>query len=87
MSHRGVLQRGEAWRRRNLSQDSPILLLTEPELRESMVGSTYAAREEEPQESPASSGANRWVRYVAEYYRCMGCNEGEHVIQDDSDEM
>ena len=79
MPHRGVLQRAEAGRRRNLPQDSSISLSAKPELRESMVGSTDAAREEESQESPASSGINRWVRHVAGYYRYVGWNAGKHV--------
>ncbi len=61
MPHRGVLQRGEAWRWRNLPQDSSIPLSTESELRKPMVGSTHAAREEESEGASPSSGADRCV--------------------------
>ena len=80
MPYRGVLQRGEAWRRRDLPQDSSISLSAELELREPIVGSTYTVREEESQKSPISSGANRWVRHIARYYRYIGYNKGKHVI-------
>ena len=58
MPHRGVLQRGEAWRWRNLPEDSSIPLSAEFELRESLVGPTHTAWKEKSQGAPPSSGAD-----------------------------
>ena len=87
MPHRGVFQRGEAWRWRNLPQDPSISLPTEHKLREPLVGSTHTAREEEFERTSSSSGADRCIRCVTGHSGPMGWDEDQHVTQDDSNAL